>query len=91
MIQDRLEKEPLIAKVNRKFCSGCRACVVACPFSAIEMKEVEDRALKQNRFVAEVIEGVCTGCGNCTAVCRMAAIDLEGFTDRQMMGEIEAL
>ncbi len=91
MIQDSLEREPLIAKVNRILCSGCKACVAACPFSAIEMKEIEDRALKQNRFVAEVIEVVCTGCGNCTAVCRMSAIDLEGFTNRQIISEIEAL
>jgi len=91
MIQDRLEKEPLIAKVDRSLCSGCKACIAACPFSAIEMKEIEDRALKQKRSVAEVIEGVCTGCGNCTAACRMSAIDLEGFTNRQIIEEIEAL
>jgi len=91
LIQDKLEKEPLIAKVDNNLCSGCRACFEACPFHAIEMKEIEDRRLKRKRFVAEVIEGVCTGCGNCTAVCRMSAIDLEGFNNQQIMGEIEAL
>ncbi|MDO8525848.1 MAG: CoB--CoM heterodisulfide reductase iron-sulfur subunit A family protein [Candidatus Omnitrophota bacterium] len=91
LMQDRLEKEPLIAKVNTDLCSGCEACVVACPFRAIEMKEIEEKPAKRKRSVARVIEGVCTGCGNCAAVCRMAAIDLEGFSDKQIMGEIEAL
>lgn len=91
LIQDKLEREPLIAKVNNELCSGCQACIDACPFHAIEAKEIEDRMLKRKRIVAEVIEGVCTGCGNCTAVCRMSAIDLEGFTNMQIMEEIEAL
>lgn len=91
LIQDKLEREPLIAKVDKNLCSGCLACIKACSFSAIEPKEIEDRALKRNRTVAEVIEGVCTGCGNCTAVCRMSAIDLEGFSNRQIMEEINVL
>lgn len=91
LIQDQLEREPIIAKVDRNLCSGCQSCIEACSFSAIEAKEIEDRALKRKRIVAEVIEGVCAGCGNCTAVCRMSAIDLEGFTNRQIMEEIEAL
>lgn len=91
LIQDKLEREPLIAKVDKNLCSGCKACIEACPFNAIELKEIEDRAAKIRRNVAEVIEGVCTGCGNCTAVCRMSAIDLEGFTNRQIMEEINAI
>lgn len=91
LIQDRLEGEPLIAKVDKNLCSGCQACIKACPFNAIEAKEIEDRMQKRKRVVAEVIEGVCTGCGNCTAVCRMSAIDLEGFSNSQIMEEIEAL
>ncbi|MDP2911662.1 MAG: CoB--CoM heterodisulfide reductase iron-sulfur subunit A family protein [Candidatus Omnitrophota bacterium] len=91
MVQDKLEREPLVAKVNPDECSGCRACIQACPFSAIEENEIEDRKIKRKRVVAKVLEGVCTGCGNCTAVCRMSAIDLEGFTNIQIMEEIEAL
>jgi len=98
LVQDKLEREPLIARVDRNFCSGCQACIEACPFNAIEKKEIavpagrqEDRMLKRKRIVVEVVEGVCTGCGNCTAVCRMSAIDLEGFSNRQIMEEIEVL
>ncbi len=91
LVQDQLEKEPLVARVDKNLCSGCQSCMKACSFNAIEIKEVEDRMLKRKRNVAEVIEGVCSGCGNCTAVCRMSAIDLEGFSNRQIMEEIEAL
>ncbi len=87
--QEKLEKEPLVARVDKNLCSGCLSCIAACPFNAIEKKEVEDRGYR--RIVAEVIGGVCSGCGNCAAVCRMSAIDLEGFTNRQIMEEIEAL
>jgi heterodisulfide reductase subunit A2 len=91
MVQDNLVSEPIIAKVDRNLCSGCQACVAACPFHAIEAVEIEDRMLKRKRIVAEVIRGVCTGCGNCTAVCRMSAIDLDGFSNMQIMEEIMAL
>lgn len=91
MVQDKLEREPLIAKVLPELCSGCRACIDTCPFTAIEEEEIQDKNLKKKRLVAKVLEGVCTGCGNCTAVCRMSAIDLEGFTNAQIMEEIEVL
>jgi heterodisulfide reductase subunit A len=91
MVQDKLEREPIIARVNPDACSGCHACIIACPFRAIEEEEIEDRKLKRKRVVAKVLEGVCTGCGNCTAVCRMSAIDLEGFTNIQIMEELRAL
>ena len=91
MVQDRLTREALIAKVDQKLCSGCQACIKACPFSAIEVEEIEDRILRRKRIVTKVLEGVCTGCGNCTATCRMGAIDLKGFTNRQIMEEIKAL
>ncbi len=91
MVQDRLQREPLVAKVDAKTCSGCFACIQACSFTAIEEEEIEDKRLKKKRLIAKVLEGVCTGCGNCTAVCRMSAIDLEGFSNRQIMEEIEAL
>jgi heterodisulfide reductase subunit A len=91
MVQDKLVREPLVAKVNENLCSGCLACLEACPFRAIEEKEIEDRKAKRKRIVASVLESVCTGCGNCTAICRMSAIDLEGFSNIQIMEEIEAL
>ncbi|MBU3911257.1 MAG: 4Fe-4S binding protein, partial [Candidatus Omnitrophica bacterium] len=91
MVQDKLAREPLIAKVNQDLCSGCLACLKACPFNAIEEDEIEDHKFRRKRTVAKAREAVCTGCGNCAAVCRMAAIDLEGFSNAQIMEEVEAL
>jgi heterodisulfide reductase subunit A len=91
MVQDKLTREPLIAMVNQDLCSGCLACLKACPFTAIEEEELEDKKLRKKRIVVKVREAVCTGCGNCTAVCRMAAIDLEGFSNTQIMEEVGAL
>ncbi len=91
MVQEKLEREPLIAKVDPKLCSGCGACINACSFSAIEEEELQDRRNKTKRTIAKVLEAVCTGCGNCTAACRMSAIDLEGFTNFQILDEIDVL
>ncbi|HDL64509.1 MAG TPA: CoB--CoM heterodisulfide reductase iron-sulfur subunit A family protein, partial [Proteobacteria bacterium] len=91
MVQDKLAREPLIARVIPELCSGCRACIEACPFSAIETEEIEDLRLRRKRTVVKVIEGVCTGCGICTTACRMSAIDLEGFSNRQIMEELAVL
>ncbi|NQT46889.1 MAG: CoB--CoM heterodisulfide reductase iron-sulfur subunit A family protein, partial [Candidatus Omnitrophica bacterium] len=91
MVQDKLEREPLIAKVNQELCSGCKACIEACPFLAIEEEVLENKRFKTKRIVAKVVEGVCTGCGNCTATCRMGAIDLDGFSNIQIMEELGVL
>jgi len=91
LTQEKLVREPQIARVDAVLCSGCKLCVQACPFKAIEAEEIEDRARKQKRIVAKVLEGVCTGCGVCTACCRMSAIDLDNFANRQLMAEIEVV
>lgn len=91
MVQDKLVREPLVAEVNPDLCSGCLACIEACPFTAIEEEEVEDKNLKKTKIVTKVLKEVCTGCGNCTAVCRMSAIDLKGYSNRQIMEEIDVL
>jgi heterodisulfide reductase subunit A len=86
-----LEREPIIARVNRITCVHCRACINACPYGAIQDFEIKDRSGKVLRVVAEVNEGLCQGCGTCVAVCRSNSIDLDGFTDEQILSEIVAL
>jgi len=92
-----LEREPLVARVDRRpppvysTCAGCWACVEACPYDAMEKDEIRDRAGNLIKTVARVNEGVCQGCGLCAAVCRSNSIDLQGFTDSQIFAEIAAL
>jgi len=86
-----LEREPVVAKVNEDTCVHCGACIAACPYGAIEDKDITDSRGNVLRTVAYVNEGECQGCGTCVAVCRSNSIDLEGFTDEEVLAEIAAL
>jgi ferredoxin len=55
------------AKVDADTCTGCEACVDACPVDAIEL--VDD--------IAVVDEDACTDCGECAEVCPVDAIALQ--------------
>ena len=87
----QLEREPVIARVNRTSCVHCGACIAACPYKAITDLEIKDKAGKTIAIVAEVNEGLCQGCGTCAAICRSNSIELDGFTDDQVFAEIAAL
>ena len=87
----QLERDPIIARVNRNTCVHCRACINACPYHAITDFEIKDRKGNLIKTVAEVNEGLCQGCGTCVAVCRSNSIDLDGFTDEQVFAEITTL
>jgi heterodisulfide reductase subunit A2 len=86
-----LEREPVVARINENTCVHCRACIAACPYRAIEDREVRDRGGRLIKTVAHVGEALCQGCGTCVAVCRSNSIDLEGFTDEQVFSEIATL
>jgi heterodisulfide reductase subunit A len=87
----KLEREPIVARVNRITCAHCRACINACPYKAIEDFNILDRSGKVIRVVANVNEGLCQGCGTCVSVCRSKSVDLDGFTDEQVFLQIAAL
>ncbi len=89
--REELEREPVIAKVNETICAACWGCYLACPFKAIEKKEIRDRNGKLIKRVAYVNPGLCQGCGTCVAFCRSNSIDLEGFTEKQIFAEVLAL
>ena len=53
-----------VAKVKRKTCFGCTACMAICKFDAITMKPDAEG------FTVPIVdEAKCIGCGACTRVC----------------------
>lgn len=85
--QDQLLIEPITSIVNELKCRGCGFCVEVCPYTAIELKEV-------NRYghlvtVASVNEALCKGCGCCNAVCLSGAMEQRHFKDNQILAIIE--
>jgi heterodisulfide reductase subunit A len=89
--RDQLEREPIVATVNERFCAGCLACQKVCPYGAVEEKEIRDRQGNLVKVVAWVNPGVCGGCGTCQATCPSKSVELDGYTDEQIMAQIEAL
>ena len=81
--------EATIANVDESLCRGCGFCVDACPYNAIELKEIEQFGHKIE--VASVNEALCKGCGSCSAACLNGAISHLGFTDGQILAIINAL
>jgi len=88
---DKLEREPIVAKVNSTTCVGCMACKKVCAYGAIEEKEIRDRHGNLIKVVAYVNPGVCSGCGTCQATCPSKSVELDGYTDAQVIAMIEAL
>jgi len=89
--KEQLEREPIVATVNERFCVGCLACKKVCPYGAVEEKEIRDRQGNLLKVVAWVNPGVCGGCGTCQATCPSKSVELDGYTDEQIMAQIEAL
>jgi len=79
MDQGKVTLEPSVAQVNIGLCTGCGECVVACPYSALELVEGH----------VEVDETACKGCGVCAGHCRSKAITVLHFTDEQLLAEMQ--
>jgi heterodisulfide reductase subunit A len=76
---------PTTAIVDEKLCSGCKTCLLLCPYSAISF------VVQDSNGVAEINEALCKGCGTCVAACPAGAITARHFSDRQILAEIEGL
>jgi electron transfer flavoprotein alpha subunit/NAD-dependent dihydropyrimidine dehydrogenase PreA subunit len=59
--------------IDTEECRGCKACVSACPYGAIEM--VDDKA---------VFTDDCTQCGACVTSCKFGAIKVERIEVRDI-------
>jgi heterodisulfide reductase subunit A len=70
-----------ISVVYDRWCVGCEACVVACPYEA--------RKIASEKKVAEVAEPLCKGCGVCAVVCPSGAAKLKSYKDKQILAMID--
>ena len=86
--KDTLESEGIVSFVDESTCRGCGYCVEACPYNAIELKEVNQYGHIVQ--VASVNEILCKGCGSCAAACLSGSIQQRKFEDRQIMTMIES-
>jgi len=73
-----------VCEVDEKKCMGCGACVSACTYAAINLRET-----RQGKK-AEVNPVLCKGDGLCNAKCPTAAIRLKHYTDEEILSEIDA-
>jgi heterodisulfide reductase subunit A len=76
-----IEKEPLVAEVNRDKCNGCRVCITVCPYGAVEITDGK----------ARVNEALCEGCGACVASCPVGAIQLRNYSEEQALEVVKAV
>ncbi len=79
----RVEIEAATAVIDERICSGCQACELVCPFSAITFDE--------EKGVCRVNEALCKGCGACVAACLSDAISLNHFTNEQIVAQMEGM
>jgi heterodisulfide reductase subunit A len=84
-LRGELELEPFVATVDASRCTGSQACVSACPYGAIEVRETNG----VRRTTVDTTR--CKGCGACVAVCPSEAIQLKGFSNDQIRSMIAAL
>jgi heterodisulfide reductase subunit A len=84
----KLKRKPEIPVVDRKWCEGCLLCGQVCPYSAIELEEVEVDGVEKR--VASIISEKCVGCGICVPACPSSALDFKGYSNRQLISQILA-
>ena len=76
----KLTMEVTTSEIDEDLCSGCKTCIITCPYDAI--------TFDQEKEVSLVTEVLCHGCGTCTPACPSGAITNRHFTDTQIMAEI---
>ncbi len=89
MASGKVKVEAQTSIVDEATCRGCGFCVEVCPYTAIELVEVNRMGWPVN--VARVNEALCKGCGACAAACLSGSIQQRSFKDIQLLPQIQAL
>ena len=84
LVKGHVSVAPIVSYVNEDQCIGCGLCASLCPYSAIDMKKVD------NKRKAETQAASCKACGICASHCPTFAISMGGFTNEQITAQIEA-
>ena len=81
--RDEMIQEPTVACVIEQFCSGCGACVEACPYGA--------RSIHPVWHVATVNAALCQNCGACAVACPNKASQIHNWTPKQILAMADAV
>lgn len=62
-------------KIIYKECMACGICVVACPFSCLELTKLDIDKYKK-AYPELTMPDKCTGCGLCAKACPVETIEI---------------
>lgn len=78
-----LTAEPMVVTVDEEMCSGCKLCVVTCPYEAREFDEEKN--------IVKINEALCMGCGACVAACASGASQQKNLFGKQIARMVEVI
>ncbi len=78
-----LTAEPMVVVIDEEMCSGCKLCVVTCPYEAREIDE--------EKKIVRINEALCMGCGCCVAACPSGASQQKNLVEKQISRMVEVI
>lgn len=94
MVKGEVETEGITSLVDEEKCIGCGKCQEICPYSSIEIIDMEPKQFgiyTVSVKKARIISAMCKGCGTCAAECPVGAIDQRHFSKYQINKQIDLL